>query len=93
MKFYIRVLYVMLLGICEVWENWHRDGHTLHMAVNEIIFMCNMQLYDIWKVNNVLVRMYALLWSMQFADLYLNKGLYKTCSVFFCRRCILYIRH
>lgn len=43
-KYSIMVLHVIWLNICEVWENQYREGCALHMAVNEILFVCNLQL-------------------------------------------------
>jgi len=63
-KFCMRVLHVMWLNICEVWKNQHREGCKWNC-----IYVCNMQLCGILKVNDVLVGVYALLWSTQFANL------------------------
>ena len=40
LNFDVRVLHVMLLSICEFYENQCRGSCTFHMGINAVTFMC-----------------------------------------------------
>jgi len=53
-KFSIRDLHTLLLTICKLHENWHRQFHTLLTSVNEMCICARtiMKLFNILKVTS-----------------------------------------
>jgi hypothetical protein len=56
-KFGIKDLHIILLGICELHENWFKEGGTYFLSLNEtMLTFVARNCHDIWRIKNTMVK-------------------------------------